>query len=248
MCRCLASSFLVIAASFLFLVGAGLIGGSIYVQQSHFGNKNPNQKFLNPTNVALSQKAYDITIGIGAGFIFMALLACVTIAKRINCLTSTFIVLNLLLGAAFVTGGVLGRNSVHQVAVNLDSDGLCSGGKGEFGDGVFSELQKMYHVTDQFFCTKFCPCDLGGPGEENLAKNVWQCKNKEAKAHMVQLQHMLSQADLTGEDISNNNSSAAEYARKSLTTSSGTAPTRLNPRVRRKWSRILSWFPSGFSR
>lgn len=57
-------------------------------------------------------------------------------------------------------------------------------------------------MTNEFFCTKFCPCDLGWNGEEDLAKNVWQCKNKEAKAHMVQLNHMLSEADLTGEDIS----------------------------------------------
>jgi hypothetical protein len=73
----------------------------------------------------------------------MALLACVTITKRINCLTSTFIVLNVLFGAVFVTGGVLGHNSTHQIALNLGGEGLCSEGKdGEFG-GLFTKVQQM---------------------------------------------------------------------------------------------------------
>lgn len=83
-------------------------------------------------------------MSIGVGFILMALLACINITKRIKYLTSTFIVLNVVLGVLFVTGGVLGHDATQQIAQNLDiGEALCSEGRDDEFGGLFTKVQQM---------------------------------------------------------------------------------------------------------
>jgi len=138
---------------------------------------------------------------IGAAFILTSLVACCTVKKQNKCLVSIFILLNFLLGAGFVAGGIKGHDFTVKGANMLGAEDLCTEGEdGEF-KGVFTKIQEGYNLANDYFCSEKCPCAYPGEAVDGLATNIFECKGKDAEMVIDKIQKQLDSVHVTRKEL-----------------------------------------------